>query len=53
MLLGFNLDPEFGDVLDALMMVDLAAVDGAILSRYFGPAEVTRLQCLNGRMVAA
>jgi putative hemolysin len=35
-VLGFNVDPEFGDALDALMMVDLAEVDPAILRRYFG-----------------
>jgi putative hemolysin len=38
-LVGFNVDPEFGDALDALMVVDLAAVDPAILARYFGRAD--------------
>jgi putative hemolysin len=38
-LLGFNVDPDFGDALDALMMVDLLAVDRAILNRYFGRDE--------------
>jgi hypothetical protein len=38
-LLGFNFDPNFGDALDALMMVDLTAVDSAILNRYFGGQE--------------
>jgi putative hemolysin len=38
-LLGFNVDSEFGEVLDALMMVDLTNVDRRILSRYFGRAE--------------
>lgn len=37
-LIGFNVDPDFGDVLDALMMVDLADVDRAILVRYLGRA---------------
>jgi putative hemolysin len=37
-LLGFNVDPAFGDALDALMMVDLTRVDRRILRRYFGPA---------------
>jgi hypothetical protein len=41
-LLGFNVDPQFGDALDALMMVDLAAVDSAILNRYFGREETVR-----------
>jgi putative hemolysin len=35
-VLGFNVDPSFGDVLDALMMVDLLQVDARILQRYFG-----------------
>ena len=38
-LIGFNVDPHFGDALDALMMVDLTAVDSAILNRYFGRQE--------------
>jgi putative hemolysin len=37
-VLGFNVDPSFGDVLDALMVVDLLDVDSRILRRYFGPA---------------
>lgn len=35
-LIGFNVDPAFGDALDALMMVDLADVDRSILARYVG-----------------
>jgi putative hemolysin len=35
-LLGFNVDPNFGDALDALMMVDLRDVEPAVLRRYFG-----------------
>jgi putative hemolysin len=35
-VLGFNVDPAFGDVLDALMVVDLTTVDRAILNRYMG-----------------
>jgi putative hemolysin len=41
-LLGFNVDPNFGDALDALMMVDLTTVDPAILNRYFGRQEAAR-----------
>jgi putative hemolysin len=41
-LLGFNVDPAFGDALDALMMVDLTTVDPAILNRYFGRQEAAR-----------
>lgn len=35
-LLGFNIDPEFGDVLDGLVLVDLTTVEPAILNRYMG-----------------
>jgi putative hemolysin len=38
-LIGFNTDPAFGDALDALMIVDLAAIGPAILARYLGRAE--------------
>jgi putative hemolysin len=38
-LLGFNVDPSFGDALDALMAVDLLAVEARLLRRYFGHAE--------------
>jgi hypothetical protein len=38
-LLGFNVDPDFGDVLDALMLVDLTQVPRPILARYMGPSE--------------
>ena len=34
--LGFSVDPGFGHVLDALMAVDLTAVEPAVLRRYFG-----------------
>ena len=36
--LGFSVDPEFGNVLDALMVVDLTTVRPNILRRYFGNA---------------
>jgi putative hemolysin len=42
-LLGFNVDPAFGHALDALMMVDLAHVSPAILTRYFGKTEAKDL----------
>lgn len=35
-VLGFNLDPEFGDALDALMYIDLPNASPRILSRFFG-----------------
>ena len=41
-LLGFNVDSQFGDALDALMMVDLTTVDAAILNRYLGRQEAAQ-----------
>ena len=35
-VIGFNVDPTFGDALDALVTVDLTEVDTAILNRYLG-----------------
>lgn len=35
-LLGFNVDPDFGDVLDGLILVDLRTVSRAVLVRYMG-----------------
>jgi putative hemolysin len=40
-LLGFTIDPAFGNVLDGLVVVDLADVEPAILARYMGRAEAT------------
>jgi putative hemolysin len=34
--LGFSADPAFGDVVDALMAIDLTSVSPAVLRRYFG-----------------
>jgi len=38
-LLGFNLDTEFGDVVDGLILVDLTETDQRILARYMGREE--------------
>ncbi|MEM1166805.1 MAG: GNAT family N-acyltransferase [Planctomycetota bacterium] len=35
-LLGFNVDSDFGDVVDGLMYVDLVSVDQRILEKYMG-----------------
>jgi putative hemolysin len=42
-ILGFNIDPDFSDVLDALILVDLTATDKKILERYFGEDGVRNL----------
>jgi putative hemolysin len=41
-LIEFNVDSAFGDALDALMAVDLTAVDRSILTRYLGREETSR-----------
>jgi putative hemolysin len=38
-LLGFNVDPEFSDTLDGLIVVDLTKTDPRLLERYLGKAE--------------
>jgi putative hemolysin len=38
-LLGFNVDPDFGDVLDGLLLVDLPGVDRKILWKFLGRDE--------------
>ena len=35
-LLAFNVDPDFGDVVDALMIVDLLQIDERIVRHYVG-----------------
>ncbi len=45
-LLGFNVDPAFGDCIDGLFCADLLRVDRAILDRYMGPeAAEAFLRC--------
>jgi len=38
-LLGFNVDPEFSDALDGLIVVDLTKTEPRLLDRYFGKTE--------------
>jgi putative hemolysin len=52
-LIGFNVDPQFGDALDALMMVDLTVVHRSILDRYFGREEAARFLLWHRRVQAA
>jgi hypothetical protein len=37
-LLSFNLDEDFGNCIDGLIIVDLRATDPRLLKRYMGPA---------------
>ncbi len=48
-VLGFNIDPDFGDVLDALMLVDLTEVEKPILSRYMGKECAEQFLAQHGR----
>jgi hypothetical protein len=48
-LLGMNVDPSFGDVLDALLLVDLMDVEPAILGRYMGKEQVAAFRARHGR----
>lgn len=41
-LLGFNVDPDFSDVLDGLILVDLAKTDPRLLERYMGKEGAAR-----------
>jgi putative hemolysin len=43
-VIAFNVDEAFGDVLDALMLVDLRTVDEHILVKYMGRAGAERFQ---------
>lgn len=40
-LLGFNVDPEFSNVLDGLILVDLTKTEPRLLERYLGRAEAS------------
>lgn len=35
-LLGFNIDPDFGDVLDGLVLIDITRIERTILDYYLG-----------------
>lgn len=41
-LLGFNVDPEFSNVLDGLIIVDLTQTEPRLLERYLGKAETAK-----------
>jgi putative hemolysin len=41
-IIGFNVDPRFSNVLDALLLVDLTQTDAALLERYMGSQGLKR-----------
>ncbi|MCC6466556.1 MAG: lysophospholipid acyltransferase family protein [Planctomycetes bacterium] len=51
-LLAFNVDPEFGHVLDGLMLVDLATTDERMLERFMGEQQAARFLQVHGRLPA-
>jgi len=52
-LLGHNVDPEFSNVLDVLIVVDLRRTAARILGRYLGPANLDRFRAFHGGAVGA
>lgn len=52
-MIGFNVDPNFGEALDALMLVDLTTVDRTILNRYLGRIEAERFLAYHQEMASA
>lgn len=47
-LLGFNLDPDFGNVLDGLILVDLAATELKQLAKFMGRKEAVEFMNYHG-----
>jgi putative hemolysin len=47
-LLAFNVDPDFSNVLDVLIVVDLRRTAPKILQRYLGRANLERFQAFHG-----
>lgn len=51
-LLEFNLDPDFSDALDALVLVDLREAPGLMLERYMGAEGCRAFLAASTRRVA-
>lgn len=52
-LLGFSIDPSFGNVLDGLVVVDLDDVEPAILARYMGRGAADAFRAAGKRLQPA
>ena len=52
-LLSFNVDRDFSDVLDGLVVVDLRRTDPAVLERYVGKDGILAFQRYHGLAGAA
>lgn len=46
-LLGFNVDPDFSNVLDVLIMVDLRQTEPRVLARYMGRTDAERFLAMH------
>lgn len=51
-LLAFNVDPEFGDVLDGLIVVDLDQTESRILDKYMGKDQAAAFARANAQPLA-
>ena len=49
-LLGFNIDPKFGDVLDGLILVDLLDCPIKVLERYMGRSSANSFLAHHGQL---
>ncbi|MFK7959124.1 MAG: lysophospholipid acyltransferase family protein [Phycisphaerales bacterium] len=47
-LLAFNVDPDFGDVVDGLMLIDLCQVDSRVLQHYMGKKPYAAFMAAQG-----
>jgi hypothetical protein len=47
-LLAFNVDRNFSDVLDGLVLLDLRSTDPVALERYMGPEGMERFRRYHG-----
>ncbi|MCS6771530.1 MAG: lysophospholipid acyltransferase family protein [Kiritimatiellae bacterium] len=47
-LLGFNIDPSFGNCLDGLILVDLTETDRSLLVKYMGREKAERFLAFHG-----
>lgn len=47
-LLGFNIDPDFSNVLDGLILVDLTKTDPAVLAKYMGRENAVKFLAYHG-----
>lgn len=52
-VLSFNVDPDFADVVDGLLLTDLRRTDPKILQRFMGAEGLARFQAFHARAGAA